>query len=58
MADCGSPAFAAGGFGTADMDIMGAQSKILTTDAVEASDVVITVGCGDACPITGKRYEN
>ena len=30
---------------------------MLTTDAVEASDVVITMGCGDACPIfPGKRY--
>jgi arsenate reductase (thioredoxin) len=31
--------------------------KPLTTEAVEASDVVITMGCGDACPIfPGKRY--
>jgi protein-tyrosine-phosphatase len=31
--------------------------KPLTTDAVEAADVVITMGCGDACPIfPGKRY--
>jgi arsenate reductase len=31
--------------------------KPLTTDAVEAADVVITMGCGDACPIFhGKRY--
>jgi arsenate reductase len=31
----------------------------LTTDAVQASDVVITMGCGDACPIfPGKRYED
>jgi arsenate reductase (thioredoxin) len=30
---------------------------VLTTDAVEASDVVITMGCGDACPVfPGKRY--
>ncbi|MFI9550575.1 hypothetical protein [Nonomuraea endophytica] len=29
------------------------------TDAVQASDVVITMGCGDACPIfPGKRYED
>ena len=35
------------------------QPKILTTDAVQASDVVITMGCGDACPIfPGKRYED
>jgi protein-tyrosine-phosphatase len=33
--------------------------KVLTTDAVKASDVVITMGCGDACPIfPGKRYED
>lgn len=33
--------------------------KILTTDAVEESDVVITMGCGDSCPILpGKRYED
>ena len=31
--------------------------KPLTTDAVRASDVVITMGCGDACPVfPGKRY--
>ena len=39
------------------IDISGQQPKVLTTDAVEASDVVITMGCGDACPIfPGKRY--
>lgn len=33
--------------------------KILTTDDVRESDVVITMGCGDACPIfPGKRYED
>ena len=33
--------------------------KILTTDAVRESDVVITMGCGDTCPIfPGKRYED
>ena len=39
---------------------MGAEvPKILTTDAVRASDVVITMGCGDTCPIfPGKRYED
>jgi protein-tyrosine-phosphatase len=32
--------------------------KPLTNDAVRAADVVITMGCGDACPIyLGKRYE-
>ncbi|MCG5221031.1 arsenate reductase ArsC [Streptosporangium sp. KLBMP 9127] len=41
------------------IDITAAQPKVLTTDAVEASDVVITMGCGDACPIfPGKRYED
>ena len=33
--------------------------KILTADAVEGSDVVITMGCGDICPVfPGKRYED
>jgi arsenate reductase len=41
------------------IDIAGNQPKVLTTDAVRASDVVITMGCGDACPIfPGKRYED
>ncbi|MEV4477870.1 arsenate reductase ArsC [Nonomuraea sp. NPDC049504] len=41
------------------IDITAAQPKVLTVDAVEASDVVITMGCGDACPIfPGKRYED
>jgi arsenate reductase len=39
------------------IDITDQQPKLLTPDAVEASDVVITMGCGDACPIfPGKRY--
>ena len=39
------------------IDISAERPKLLTTDAVEASDVVITMGCGDACPIfPGKRY--
>ena len=39
------------------VDISGQQPKVLTTDAVVASDVVITMGCGDACPVfPGKRY--
>jgi arsenate reductase len=39
------------------IDISSQTPKILTTDAVQASDVVITMGCGDACPIfPGKRY--
>ena len=41
------------------IDIRDEQPKILTTEAVQASDVVITMGCGDACPIfPGKRYED
>ena len=41
------------------IDIAAEQPKLLTTDAVQASDVVITMGCGDACPIfPGKRYED
>src|SRR3954449_8835676 len=39
------------------IDISKAFPKPLTTEAVEASDVVITMGCGDACPyFPGKRY--
>jgi arsenate reductase len=39
------------------IDISNEQPKILTTSAVEQSDVVITMGCGDACPFfPGKRY--
>ncbi|GAA1194865.1 arsenate reductase ArsC [Pseudonocardia alaniniphila] len=39
------------------IDLSAEKPKRLTTDAVEASDVVITMGCGDACPIfPGKRY--
>ena len=39
------------------IDISTQTPKVLTTDAVQASDVVITMGCGDACPIfPGKRY--
>jgi protein-tyrosine-phosphatase len=41
------------------IDISAEQPKILTTDAVKASDVVITMGCGDTCPFyPGKRYED
>jgi len=39
------------------IDISDQKPKILTTDAIQASDVVITMGCGDACPFfPGKRY--
>ena len=41
------------------IDIAGRRPAILTTDAVRESDVVITMGCGDACPVfPGKRYED
>ena len=42
-----------------DIDIANNQPKILTTEAVKESDVVITMGCGDTCPFyPGKRYED
>jgi protein-tyrosine-phosphatase len=41
------------------IDITSATPTVLTTDAVHDSDVVITMGCGDTCPIfPGKRYED
>ena len=41
------------------IDLSAEQPKILTTEAVQESDVVITMGCGDTCPIfPGKRYED
>jgi len=41
------------------IDITAERPKILTVDAVQDSDVVITMGCGDTCPIfPGKRYED
>jgi len=41
------------------IDLSRAAPQILTTDAVRQADVVITMGCGDACPIfPGKRYED
>ena len=41
------------------IDLTGATPQILTADAVRQADVVITMGCGDACPIfPGKRYED
>jgi arsenate reductase len=39
------------------IDIADEIPKVLTTDAVHASDVVVTMGCGDTCPFfPGKRY--
>ena len=41
------------------IDITAEQPKVLTAEAVQDSDVVITMGCGDACPyFPGKRYED
>jgi protein-tyrosine-phosphatase len=41
------------------IDIASEQPKVLTDEAVQDSDVVITMGCGDACPFyPGKRYED
>ena len=41
------------------LDIANEIPKVLTVQAVQESDVVITMGCGDACPIfPGKRYED
>ncbi len=41
------------------IDISAQSPKLLTTESVQASDVVITMGCGDVCPIfPGKRYED
>jgi len=39
------------------IELSGAKPKPLHDDAVEAADVVVTMGCGDACPVyPGKRY--
>ncbi len=39
------------------IDLFGQVPKVLTSEAVQESDVVITMGCGDACPyFPGKRY--
>ena len=39
------------------IDVASETPKVLTTEAVQASDVCITMGCGDACPVfPGKRY--
>ncbi|MBT1669102.1 arsenate reductase ArsC [Curtobacterium flaccumfaciens pv. flaccumfaciens] len=41
------------------IDIRSEQPALLSTDAVRAADVVVTMGCGDACPVfPGKRYED
>ena len=41
------------------IDISAEVPKVLTPEAVLESDVVITMGCGDTCPVyPGKRYED
>ena len=41
------------------IDIAGRQPRVLTPEAVRASDVVVTMGCGDECPyFPGRRYED
>jgi protein-tyrosine-phosphatase len=41
------------------IDISAGSPALLTTEAVQESDVVITMGCGDTCPVfPGKRYED
>jgi arsenate reductase len=41
------------------IDITAARPRLLTPDTIEAADVVVTMGCGDSCPIfPGKRYED
>ena len=41
------------------IDIANQQPKVLSTEAVQESDAVITMGCGDVCPVfPGKRYED
>jgi len=45
--------------GEVGIDIGANQPKALTTDAVRVADVVVTMGCGDSCPVfPGKRYED
>jgi len=45
--------------GEKGIDLSSEEPKLLDTDAVKEADVVITMGCGDACPIfPGKRYED
>jgi arsenate reductase len=57
-ADTVNPA-AVAAMGEVGIDMSAETPKILTTEAVKESDVVITMGCGDTCPIfPGKRYED
>jgi arsenate reductase len=55
-ADAVNPA-AVAAMGEVGIDISAETPKVLTVDAVQASDVCVTMGCGDACPVfPGKRY--
>ncbi|MCX5103322.1 arsenate reductase ArsC [Streptomyces sp. NBC_00053] len=55
-ADTVNPA-AVAAMAEAGIDMSAQTPRILTTEAVQASDVVITMGCGDTCPVfPGKRY--
>ena len=57
-ADAVNPA-AVAAMAEVDIDLGTATPKLLTDSAVEGADVVVTMGCGDACPIyPGKRYED
>jgi arsenate reductase (thioredoxin) len=50
---------AVGAMAEVGIDVSGEQPKLLQDGAVRQADVVITMGCGDACPIyPGKRYED
>jgi arsenate reductase (thioredoxin) len=42
-----------------DIDLSGRRPELLTDELAEQADVIVTMGCGDACPyIPGKRYED
>ncbi|WP_125610352.1 arsenate reductase ArsC [Specibacter cremeus] len=57
-ADSANPA-AVAAMAEEGIDMSAEIPKVLTIDAVKESDVVITMGCGDTCPIfRGKRYED
>jgi protein-tyrosine-phosphatase len=48
-----------GAMAEAGIDLSAAVPKVLTIEVVQASDVVITMGCGDACPVfPGKQYRD
>lgn len=45
--------------GELDIDLSGRRPQLLTDELAEQADVIVTMGCGDACPyIPGKRYED